>query len=68
MIKRLAREKKEREKRLQAANKLNFERMAEQDAKIEAEILKAKEERMNQIRNAENRVYLQRVPFAQRSR
>ena len=53
MIKRLAREKKERERRQYAANKLNFERIAEQDAKIEAEILKAKEERMNHIRNAE---------------
>ena len=35
---------------------------------IEAQILKAKEERMNQIRNSENRIFLQKVPFAQRSR
>ena len=42
--------------------------MAEQDAAIEAQVLKAKEDRMNQIRNQEYRIVNTQVPFAQRSR
>jgi len=41
--------------------------MAEQDALIEAEVMRAKEDRINQIRNGE-RVIAQRVPLAHRSR
>lgn len=47
MVRRLNAEKKEREKRQNAAIRINIERMAEQDAMIEAEVLKAKEERIN---------------------
>ena len=67
MVKRLAAEKKEREQRQNEAIKIKIERMAEQDALIEAEVMRAKEDRINQIRNGE-RVIAQRVPLAHRSR
>ena len=41
------------------------ERMAHEEAQIEAELLKAKEERLQGIRQAENRVNY-RLNFAQR--
>lgn len=50
------------------AQKINFEKMAVEDAAIEAHVLKAKEDRISQIRNQEYRIVNNQVPFAQRSR
>ena len=58
-----------REKRLKAQREINYEKMAEMDAEVEARILRAKEERLNSIRDNEARVHsLSRVPFAQRNK
>ena len=53
MVKKLANEKKEREKRLYEQRRLNVEKMAEEDAHIATEIMKAKERQMQSIRQNE---------------
>ena len=54
---------------MKAQREINYEKMAEMDAEVEARILRAKEERLNSIRDNEARVHsLSRVPFAQRNK
>jgi len=53
MIKKLAHDKKEREKRLYEQRRVNVEKMAEEDAQIATEMMKVKEERMHSIRQNE---------------
>ena len=69
MIKKFAQEKKEREKRLMQQRRVTAEKYAEverfQSDMIEQTVARAKEERLQGIKMAENRINY-RQPFAQR--